>query len=58
VSNEHSCPAHRPQARAYTGGLFDGTEWAALVRLFKHNAWLEAGLTREGRLQAMLMFNF
>lgn len=46
------------QGRDYTGGLFDGTEWSALVRLFKHNAWLEAGVTREGKLQAMLMFNF
>lgn len=46
------------QGREYTGGLFDGTEWAALVRLFKRNAWLEAGVTREGKLQAMLMFNF
>jgi hypothetical protein len=46
------------QARQYTGGLFDGTEWAGLVRLFRQNAWIEAGLTTEGRLQAMLMFNF
>ena len=46
------------QGRDYTGDLFDGTEWAALIRLFKHNAWLEAGATREGKLQAMLMFNF
>jgi hypothetical protein len=46
------------QARNYTGGIFDGTEWAGLVRLFKHNAWLEAGVTREGKVQAMLMFNF
>ena len=46
------------QARQYTGELFPGTEWAALIRLFKHNAWLEAGATREGKLQAMLMFNF
>jgi len=46
------------QAREYTGDLFDGTEWAGLIRLFKHNAWLEAGATREGKLQAMLMFNF
>ncbi len=37
---------------------FDGTEWAALLRLFKRNAWLEAGATQEGKLQAMLMFNF
>jgi hypothetical protein len=46
------------QARDYSGGLYDGTEWAALVRLFKHNAWLEAGATRDGKVQAMLMFNF
>jgi hypothetical protein len=46
------------QGRQYTNGLFEGTEWAALLRLFKHNAWLEAGATREGKLQAMLMFNF
>lgn len=46
------------QARNYTGEIFQGTEWAGLIRLFKHNAWLEAGLTREGKVQAMLMFNF
>lgn len=46
------------QGRDYTGDLFDGTEWAALLRLFKHNAWVEAGATREGKVQAMLMFNF
>ena len=46
------------QARQYTGELYDGTEWAALLRLFKRNAWLEAGATHEGNLQAMLMFNF
>lgn len=46
------------QARQYTGGLFPGTEYAALLRLFKRNAWLEAGATQEGKLQAMLMFNF
>jgi hypothetical protein len=46
------------QAREYTGGLYEGTEWAGLIRLFKHNAWLEAGATHEGKLQAMLMFNF
>jgi hypothetical protein len=46
------------QARQYTGGLYDGTEWAGLIRLFKRNAWLEAGATHEGHLQAMLMFNF
>jgi hypothetical protein len=46
------------QARNYTGEIFEGTEWAGLIRLFKHNAWFEAGLTREGKVQAMLMFNF
>jgi len=46
------------QARQYTGGLYDGTEYAVLLRLFKRNAWVEAGATREGHLQAMLMFNF
>ena len=46
------------QARQYTGDLFRGTEYAGLVRLFKRNAWLEAGLTQDGKLQAMLMFNF
>jgi hypothetical protein len=46
------------QARRYHGGLFEGTEWAALLRLFKRNAWIEAGPTADGKLQAMLMFNF
>jgi hypothetical protein len=46
------------QARQYTGGLYDGTEWAALLRFFKRNAWVEAGATQDGHLQAMLMFNF
>ena len=46
------------QAREMTGGLTDGTEVAALLRLFKRNAWLEAGVTQDGKLQAMLMFNF
>jgi hypothetical protein len=46
------------QARTYTGELYGGTEWAGLLRLFKRNAWLEAGATHEGKLQAMLMFNF
>jgi hypothetical protein len=46
------------QARQYTGGLYEGTEWAALIRLFKRNAWIEAGPTQDGKLQAMLMFNF
>jgi hypothetical protein len=46
------------QARQYTGGLYGGTEYAALLRLFKRNTWLEAGATRDGKLQAMLMINF
>lgn len=46
------------QARTYTGDLHRGVEWAALLRLFKGNAWLEAGVTDGGRLQAMAMFNF
>lgn len=46
------------QAREMTGGLTDGTEVAALLRLFRRNAWLEAGVTQDGKLQAMVMFNF
>jgi hypothetical protein len=46
------------QGRQYTGGLSEGTEWAALVRLFKRSAWIEAGVTTDGKLQAMLMVNF
>lgn len=46
------------QGRQYTGRLSEGTEWAALIRLFRRNAWIEAGATREGKLQAMLMVNF
>ena len=46
------------QAREISGGLTDGTEVAALLRLFKRSAWVEAGLTQDGKLQAMIMFNF
>lgn len=46
------------QARQYSNGIYDGTEYAGLIRLFKGNAWLEAGLNKDGKLQAMLMFNF
>jgi hypothetical protein len=46
------------QARDYTGGLNRGTEWAALLRLFKGGTWVEAGVTNEGKIQAMTMFNF
>jgi len=46
------------QGRRYTGDIHDGTEWAFLLRLFKGNAWIEAGATTDGNIQAMLMFNF
>jgi hypothetical protein len=46
------------QARQYTGGLHSGVESAALLRLFKGGAWIEAGVTNGGKLQAMAMFNF
>jgi hypothetical protein len=46
------------QGRNYTGGIHDGIEWALLLRLFKGGAWIEAGATRDGKLQAMAMFNF
>ena len=46
------------QGRNYTGGIHDGTEWALLLRLFKRGAWVEAGATADGKLQAMAMVNF
>jgi hypothetical protein len=46
------------QTRHYTGGLHSGLESAALLRLFKGGAWVEAGITNGGKLQAMAMFNF
>ena len=46
------------QGRRYTGGIHDGTEWALLLRLFKGGAWIEAGATDDGKLQAMAMVNF
>lgn len=46
------------QGRQYTGEVFDGTEWAFLLRLFKGNKWLDVGATTDGKLQAMVMFNF
>ena len=46
------------QARDYTGNLHEGVEWALLLRLFKGGAWVEAGVTDDGKLQAMLMLNF
>jgi hypothetical protein len=47
------------QARQYAGeALHEGTEISALLRLFKRKTWIEAGVTQDGRVQAMLMFNF
>lgn len=46
------------QGRRYTGNIHDGTEWAFLLRLFKKGAWVEAGATTDGKLQAMAMINF
>jgi hypothetical protein len=46
------------QARRYTGEIHEGTEWALLLRLFKRGGWVEAGVTDDGRLQAMAMVNF
>jgi hypothetical protein len=46
------------QARTYTGNLYGGTEWAVLLRLFRGSAWVEAGVSEDGHLQAMLMLNF
>ena len=46
------------QGRSYTGGLFEGTETALLVRFFKRGKWVEVGATKDGKLQAMAMFNF
>jgi hypothetical protein len=46
------------QGRQYTGGIHRGTEAALLLRLFKGGAWIEAGVTNGGKLQAMAMFNF
>ena len=46
------------QARQYTGGIHRGVESALLLRLFRGGAWVEAGVTNGGKLQAMAMFNF
>jgi hypothetical protein len=46
------------QGRHYTGDVHDGTEWALLLRLFRRGAWIEAGVTDGGKLQAMAMINF
>jgi hypothetical protein len=46
------------QGRQISGGIHEGTEWALLLRLFKRGAWIEAGATEDGKLQAMAMVNF
>jgi len=46
------------QGRRYSGELFEGTETALLVRLFKGGTWVEFGATTDGKFQAMAMFNF
>ena len=46
------------QGRRYTGNMEDGTEVAFLLRLFRKGAWVEAGATTDGKLQAMAMVNF
>lgn len=51
------------QARNYEGQiaarpLASGIETAALVRLFRGNFWIEAGVTDQGKPQAMLMLNY
>ena len=46
------------QGRRYTGEIHEGTEWALLSRLFKRGGWIEAGVTDDGKLQAMAMVNF
>jgi hypothetical protein len=46
------------QGRNYTGGIYDGTETALLLRLFKGGTWVEFGATTDRKLQAMVMFNF
>ncbi len=47
------------QARQYAGEtIHEGTEVAGLLRLFKRKTWIEAGVTEDGKVQAMMMFNF
>jgi hypothetical protein len=44
--------------RNYTGDMHEDTELAFLLRFFKKRAWLEAGATTEGKIQALAMFSF
>jgi hypothetical protein len=45
-------------ARRYSGHSLEGDELALLLRLFRKNAWLEAGATTDGDVRAMAMFSF
>lgn len=46
------------QARRYSGGIYEGTEGALLLRLFSGPVWFEAGVTSDKKVQSMIMFNF
>lgn len=46
------------QVRDNSDEISPGTETALMLRFFKDNAWLEAGVNQDGKLQAMAMFNF
>jgi hypothetical protein len=44
--------------RLYSGDMHEDSEVALLLRFFRKSAWLEAGATTDGKLQAMAMFSF
>jgi hypothetical protein len=46
------------QARNNSNEIDQGTETALLLRFFKNNVWIEAGVNNDGKPQAMAMFNF
>lgn len=46
------------QGRRYTGGIYDGTEGALVLRFFRGPLWVEAGATFDGEPQAMIMLNY
>jgi hypothetical protein len=39
-------------------GVYEKSELAFLIRLFRKRTWLEAGATTDGKIQALAMFNF
>jgi hypothetical protein len=39
-------------------GVYEKSEVAFLLRLFRKRTWIEAGATTEGKIQALAMFNF